>query len=193
MADPALLQKLAAMLSNTQYEGASFGAGPAWGSVSQNAPLSEAPASGAIEPTTYSGMFGLSPSLGDVGGVPVNATAMMRGTTAPNPQGGGSVSTLTPSAGLGLGPLSVNAGLAHTFSPDGNTIRPEFGASLRGSLLGGNASLSGTLSPNDYKALSAAYTKQLDPQSDLALMLNHTMPQEGKPDTRFGISYRRRF
>lgn len=182
------------MLSGQQAAGAPFEAGPFYGYIGQNDSRVASPVNGQVQPSQYSGLFGLAPQIGSIGDTSVRALASAYGSLTQDPQTGSPSTTLSPSIGVGVGPLSLSAGLNRQSTPDGVSLSPEFNAALAAQLLGGQGRINAGISPRASQSLGASFAKQIDPNSEFAAMLDHFRPQDGtSPETRVGFQYRRKF
>jgi hypothetical protein len=131
--------------------------------------------------------------LGQIGDAQITAQPGFYGTQQDIPDYG-TQRLLSPSMGVGIGPLSVNAGYDYTMSPDGSSGSPRFGAGLNVPAGPGNLNLGASISPQNGKTINASYDANLSNTERLAAMLMGRSGQNGTPpEARFGIAYRRRF
>lgn len=113
--------------------------------------------------------------------------AMGRINAQLQPAGPVQPATVTPTAGISLGPLSAYGGANISRGPGGIQAQPIGGASLQGSVLGGEGSLGVTLTPQQ-RALIAEWKKTLEGGGELSLQGRHTQStQGGRPETYFGL------
>lgn len=113
--------------------------------------------------------------------------------------GGGMPQTVTPTAGLTMGPLSLDGGLQlqQAINPETGSpytqVKPTMGAGLKVPLPGdATAEAKFNYTPEYLKAVEMAYRRKFL-GGDLDLTLRHSQPYQGTPDTTFGARWSRRF
>jgi len=113
------------------------------------------------------------------------------------PEGAGMPQTVTPSAGLTMGPLSLSGGLQlqQAINDQGSPYTratPTFGAGLKVPLAGGDASANFNITPDQMKAIDLAYRHKLL-GGDLSVGGNYMQPAGGTPQWGANLRYHRSF
>ena len=181
------------LLSGTRSRGASFSAGPFYGSVGEQRPAVDAGPGQSIDPT-------LLASLGFRQGIgPMQAALNAAITRQPDQS-----QMIAPSAELRYGSPStgvspyVGGGVNLLTPPPGadgaTTVSPQFRAGVDAPLFGGTGGASISLTPGQQKLLEAYWRKQFgEGRGDIGILGSYSQPDQGRPDFRIGIGGRWRF
>jgi hypothetical protein len=177
------------LLAGTESFSESAGSGPVYSYYGQETPRAGQPIDRMDYGPSIMAGGGVRQQLGDVLGLPFGASLGVNAYHDPNRR----ESSISPEVRAMLGHFMLGAGIDHSMYEGGSQSHPRFSAGFNMPVGEGNLLGQASLTPAQQANFLLQLGYPLDERSQIALMLQHSRPYGGTPETKGVLGYTGRF